>query len=353
MIGFIWLIVGITIVAIVAPFAMRLIFPHRVTWGEVGASVGISVVFSIICTLLIMFGGKFNTEILNGKVVNKDQVQVSCEHSYQVCSGTGENRVCTTYYDHNWDYDWMVYTTVGDIRIQRVDRQGTEEPPRFSKVVIGEHVAMENSYIDYLKGIESSLLYRKNHRVDSDLQRLVPNYPNVYDYYRSKPVIFRGVGADKSTQNQYNLAMRNLLKEIGGTKQVNVVVVIANTDRAEFGEYLRNEWRNGRKNDQVVVIGAPNFPEVAWSYSFGWSKNQEVNPAIDYDISEIDTLTPEKLSDVIKTNVVKEFKRRPMEEFKSYMWETKVEFWKLILVIILQIAINVGTAYYFYHNDIY
>lgn len=351
MIGFIWLIVGITIVAIVAPFVMRILFPHHVKWQEVAASIGISIVFSAICASVIIFGGKFNTEILNGKVVDKEQVQVSCEHSYQICSGSGENRTCTTYYEHSWDYDWMVRTTVGDVRINRVDSQGTQEPPRFTKVQIGEHVAMENSYLDYLKGIESSLLYRKNHRVDPDLQKLVPNYPNVYDYYRSKPVVFRGVSANKDTQNQYNTVMRNVLKEIGNSKQVNVVVVIANTDRAEFGEYLRNEWRNGRKNDQVVVIGAPNFPEVSWSYSFGWSKNQEVNPAIDYDLSEIETLTPETLGNIVKTNVVREFKRRPMEEFKSYLWETKVPFWQFILVIILQIAVNVGATVYFYKND--
>jgi len=352
MIGFIWLIVGITVVAIVAPFVMRFVFPHHISWKEVGISVIISIIFSVVCTLVVLFGGKFNTEILNGKVVGKEQVQVSCEHSYEVCSGTGNNRVCTTYYDHNWDYDWMVRTTVGDIRISRVDRQGTEEPPRFSKVVVGEHVAMENSYVDYLKGVDSSLLYRKNYRVDPDLQKLVPNYPSVYDYYRSKPVIFRGVSANKATQEAYNLQMRNVLKEIGGSKQVNVVVVIANTDRAEFGEYLRNEWRNGRKNDQVVVIGAPNFPEVSWSYSFGWSKNQEVNPAIDYDISELDTLTPEKLAYIVKSNVVREFKRRPMEEFKSYLWENKISWWVFLLVIILQVAVNVGAAVYFYKNEL-
>jgi hypothetical protein len=234
MIGFIWLIVGITVVAIVAPFVMRFVFPHHISWKEVGISVIISIIFSVVCTLVVLFSGKFNTEILNGKVVGKEQVQVRCEHSYEVCSGTGNNRVCTTYYEHNWDYDWMVRTTVGDIRISRVDRQGTEEPPRFSKVVVGEHVAMKNSYLDYLKGVDSSLFYRKNYRVDPDLQKLVPNYPSVYDYYRSKPVIFRGVSANKATQEAYNLQMRNVLKEIGGSKQVNIVVVIANTDRAEF-----------------------------------------------------------------------------------------------------------------------
>jgi len=353
MIGFIWFIVAVTIFAIFAPFVMRFLFPHRVLWREVAASIALSIVFSVVCSLVVIYGGSLNTEILNGKVTNKAQEQVSCEHSYQVCSGSGENRVCTTYYEHSYDYDWVVHTTVGEIVIDRVDRQGTKEPPRFSKVKIGEHAAVSNTYVDYLKGIESSLLYRKNHKIVKEYERLIPSYPRVFDYYRTRPVIFSGISVDNAERKMYNDAMHDVLKEIGNSKQVNIIVVIVDSENPEFAEYLRNDWHNGRKNDQIVVIGAPEYPKVEWSYSFGWSKKQDVNPSIDYDVTRLEHLSPEALAETVKTNVVKHFKRRPMEEFKSYLWETEIELWKFVLVFFLQIAFNAGLSYWWYRNDIY
>lgn len=351
MIGFIWFIIGLTVLAVCAPFILKFVKPHEMTWQEVGVSVVASVILSVASVLVVMFGGKFNTEILNGEVVKKAQVSVSCEHSYQVCSGSGDSRVCTTHYEHFNDYDWRVYTTVGELNISRVDRQGTREPPRFSQVQIGEYAAIENSYIDYLKDQESSLLYKKNRRVVPEFQRLVPAYPTVYDYYRNKPVLFKGVKISNKEKEQYNIAVTNMLKTLGNKKQVNVVVVIANTARPEFGEYLRNEWHNGRKNDQVVVIGVTEYPKVEWSYAFGWSKDLKVNSALSYDLNGLDELTPDLLVNTLQTNIQKHFKRRSMEEFKSYLWETKISWWAILLVVLVQIIVNVGIAFYMINND--
>lgn len=352
MIGFIWFVVAITIVAVLTPFITKIYFPHKLTWGEISISIIISIILSITSTLIVMYGGKSNTEIMNGEVVKKSQVEVSCSHSYQVCSGSGDNRVCVTHYEHFNDYDWRVFTTVGELNIDRIDRQGKDMPPRFKKVVIGEHVALESSYIDYLKEQETSLLYKKNHKENSRFEKLIPRYPRVYDYYHIKPVLFSGVRVSKETRDEYNRMLTDELRSLGNQKQVNVVVVFVNTDDVEFGEYLRNEWKNGRKNDQVVVLGVTDYPKVSWGYSFGWSKNQKINSSIKYDINHINEVTPATLTSLVVSNVKKNFTRRPMSEFKSYLWETPVQWWKLLIVIITQLVVNIGVAVYMIRNDI-
>lgn len=352
MISSIWFMVVICVLGIATPFVLKVLFPHRITAKEMVLSVILSIVVAGVVIFALMFGGKFNTEIHNGYVTSKSQERVSCEHSYQICSGSGNSRTCTTYYEHSHDYDWVVYSTVGTIRIRRVDDQGVREPPRFSKVVIKEPVALESTYLDYLKGIDNTLLYTPNVSKVKEFERLLPNYPRVYDYYRSKPVIFRGVNVTPQDRAAYNSAIRNMMKTLSYQKQVNVVVVIVDTKNPSFGEYLKNDWRNGRKNDQVIVVGAPEFPKVEWAYAFGWSKNQMVNKALQYDVSALDVLTPENLVEVARTNIKENFVRRPMESFKSYLWETKLEWWKILVAALVQIMANVALAVWFYREDV-
>lgn len=352
MISSIWFMVVLCVIGIATPFVLKVLFPHRISVRELILSITLSMLVASIVIAVLMFGGKFDTEIHNGHVTSKAKERTSCEHSYQICSGSGSSKVCTTYYDHSHDYNWVVRTTVGTLHISRIDSQGTKEPPRFSKAKVNEPVALENSYLDYLKGIDNTLLYTPNVNKVTEFERLLPNYPRVYDYYRSKPVIFRGVNASSQERDAFNSAIRDMLKTLSHQKQVNVVVVIVNTPQVAFGEYLKNHWRNGRKNDQVIVIGAPEFPKVEWAYAFGWSKNQMVNKALQYDVGALEELTPDNLVQVASANIKESFVRRPMESFKSYLWETKLDWWKIILAAMVQIAANVGLAVWFYREDV-
>lgn len=345
MITFIVLIVALTLMAVAMPFLLKLYYPHNVSFKEVAVSVSASMLISAICIFTVLFAGRFETEILNGEVLEKRQVRVACEHSYQVCVGSGEDQICSTHYEHSHDYDWRVFTSAGDFNINRVDSRGTVMPPRFSNVEIGEHAAIPNSYIDYLKGQKESLLYRENMNRVAEFDRLVPSYPAVYDYYRANPVIFSGLSVDGTTREQYNQAIRDILKKLGPTKQVNVVVVFANTVNPSFGEYLRNEWKNGRKNDQIVVIGMTQYPNVEWVYSFGWSKNEIVNTSLRMEIQASGEVSPESLASTIDFEIRKHFIRLPMSTFKTYLWTAPVSVWLMVLVIFIQLATNVTIAH--------
>lgn len=352
MVEIFWVLVGLGVISLAAPFVLRVLFPHEITAKELALSVLLSLVLGGFVLYLLVYGGRTNVELRHGHVVSKFKDQVSCEHSYQICTGSGNNRSCTTYYEHSHDYDWVVRTTVGNITINRVDRQGVKEPPRFSKVVIGEPVTREFTYIDYLKGVNNTLLYTRNANKDREFQNLMPRYPRVYDYYRSEPVIFKGIKVDQGTKQAYNAAVRSMLKTLARQKLVNTIVVVVGTERSSFGEYLKNEWRNGRKNDQVVVIGAPEFPKVSWAYAFGWSKVANINKALQYDFANIGELSPANMVETLDNNIRKSFVRRPMEEFKHYIWEAEVSWTKLIGLLLFQVFGNLAICFLIYKYDL-
>src|SRR5574342_424492 len=108
-----------------------------------------------------------DVEVWNGVVTGKEQNTVSCSHSYQCncrqsCTGSGKNQSCTTVcdtcYEHSHDYDWDVYTSINDtITIDRVDRQGVNEPSLWTAVKMGEPVSVTHSYKNYIKASPGTL----------------------------------------------------------------------------------------------------------------------------------------------------------------------------------------------------
>lgn len=346
MIGAVWAIVGLAIVAVAAPFICKLVWPHRIEPIEIVIGVVVAILIGAGSGYWLVYGDRINVEILNGKVVDKTRDEVSCEHSYQICSGTGNSKVCTTHYEHSYDVDWNVHTTVGTIRIPRVDRRGTTKPRRWADSLIGEPAAIENSYVDYTMGVKHTLLYTKNSS-NPEFAELTPTYPRVYDHYRVKPVIFMGI---PQASEPFVKAVRDMMRDVGPRHQVNFITVVVNTPDVAYGEWLKNEWRNGRKNDQVLVVGAPDWPNIKWATSFGWSENEIMNKKLPSDVMKLDQLTPENLVSTFKDNVG-EFKRRPMESFEHYLFQAEVGIGKLILVILAQVLSSIGLGIFFYKHD--
>lgn len=106
-----------------------------------------SVALQSLLYVTLTLGKAADVELLNGYVTGKERDVVSCSHSYECmcyytesCSGSGTSRSCTrtrhcsTCYEHSYDVDWDVHTTVGNLTIDRIDRQGLDQPPRWTAV---------------------------------------------------------------------------------------------------------------------------------------------------------------------------------------------------------------------------
>lgn len=313
-------LIGFLIFAAIAYAVALRIFPHTVTWKEV--LIGIAVQCVIITTVLYagIYSKGHDVQILNGYVTEKFKDRVSCEHSYScncrnVCSGTGSSRSCSqecdTCYEHTHDYDWVVNSTVGSLLIPRIDSQGVKEPPRFSKVEVGEFFAKESSYFNYIKA--SPLTIFDKNLIETQIQ--TPPYISVYDHYRINRVINFG-SAFVGDFNSLNSHLNERLKTLGNQKKVNVVVLFHKGTNA-FVETVRAKMYGGKINDVVVAIKASQSGDVETVDVFSWSKNDLVNVKIRDAVLDMKVLGDMKLlSDNITNIILKEYQPRRIEEFQ-------------------------------------
>jgi len=346
----------ILIPAILSIYIWKLIFKHEITLKEMLISAGITLV-----TSLVLLGGleaskyanMYDTEVLNGLVTGKEQVRVSCRHDYScncrmVTSGSGKNAttsmVCDTCYEHTNDWDWDVHTTVGTSTIDRIDRRGVEEPPRFSEVVVGEPAANTHSYINYLKGSKDSLFYLPQESL-KEWEGKIPKYPYVYDYYRSNKV-FNGTTVDAKGYNDY---ITNRLRTMGKEKQVNIVVFLTN-EKPQFFNAVLTQWGGIKKNDVFMMFGIKEG-KVQWFNSTSFAdgmNNKELhikmrNNALNKTM-ELGLLKEQV--DLVESD----FTRLPNEKFKYIVENIQPKSWAVLLCIFINLLITGFVSYNMANN---
>lgn len=347
--------------AIAAPFVLRILFPHKIELPEIAISIVGSILIASSVVIFVHLSTPTNVELLHGRVIDKRQVKVSCSHSYpcnprQVCSGTGSTRSCytvwSTCYRHSNDYDWRVFHDAarnGYLNIDRIDSRGTKEPPRFTSVLVGEPFTKANVYEDYIALAPNSLHYRKNVDVIPEYQRTIPRYPSITDLYRSNLIL-----TTHATNNvdlvEMNNVLRNRLIRWGNKHQVNLIVMFTQHDRA-FIEYLRNDWKNGRKNDAVILLNIDDENNVRWADIFSWSKNEYFNSIMRAQLSNMEKFTIDNFFEIVDNNI-EHYVRMPMSEFKQLKWDREFSISHIIAFTIFQLIFNLGILLFIYHNDI-
>ncbi len=251
---------------------MKFAFQRTISWSEAGIQFGVAIVLVFTIWQIGLHSRMTDRQFLNGVVTEKERVSVSCTHSYAChCRRDSKgNQTCDTCYEHSRDYDWMVYTNAikgsdGQFEIARVDRQGKWTPDRWAVVRVGEPVALERSFDNYIMASPDSVYHTKSNNT------ALPKYPSAYDYSRADRVLVDGVTVpDLPVWNQ---RLTEILSVLGPSKQSNVIIVFTKSPSAQFATDLRNSWLGGKKNDTVVVVGTPNYPQIAWVDVFSWSKS--------------------------------------------------------------------------------
>jgi hypothetical protein len=341
----IFLFVSISIVVFIA--ALK-IFPHTVTLQE----VGVGVLIQGLVIGLLYFGGMqmqgADVQIFNGAVLSKSREIVPCSHSYRcnchtTCTGTGTNRSCSescsTCYEHTNDYDWDVQSSVGDITIDRVDRRGSDEPPRWTAVVVGEPFAKEDSYFNYIKASPLSIFNKELY--NSTLA--VPSYPLVYDYYRINRVINHGskYTTDLSLLNQL---LNDSLKQLGPKKKANLVVIFHNQDTA-FVETTKAKHLGGKINDVYVMIKADETGIIEKVDSFSWAAQDIINVQMRDAILDLKTVDIPALSATIATVLDKHYVRRDIEDFAYLEDSIELPFWIVLCIGMFGFAFPIVWSY--------
>lgn len=342
------------------PFVAKIIWKHELTWTEhvINIIVGVGVV--LLGFALSFYSNVGDREIYNGQVTSKESVRVSCSHSYscrcrQVCSGSGSNRSCSTHcdtcYDHSYDVDHVVSSTIGSFKIDRVNRQGTTIPPRFTKVQVGDPVADTRYFSNYVKAAPDSLFNRtKSELLINQFGATLPEYPlEVFDYHYLNRVL--PVGVNVADIAEWNMELANALRPLGPSKKVNVVVVMTASKDTTYANALEAKWLGGKMNDVVVVLGVPEYPKLAWARVFSWSDEQLFKVELRNALTEQESVSPKATIGVIAEQIVKGFKRKDRKDFEYLKGESDPPLWLLITLFFISASVSVGMTLYLVNND--
>lgn len=338
---------------LVWPFIAKAIWKHEITLGELAANIAIGALIVVVGWYGGKYGQMHDVEVLNGQVVSKSRDRVSCEHSYRCrcresCTGSGQERrcweTCDTCYEHGYDIDWNLQTTVGGIEVARVDRRGLTEPSRWTRADVGDPVAKTSSYVNYIKGAPDSLFNAlKDLKSVEQHGHHVPPYPrNIYDLHYLDRVI--SVGFALPEASHWNLGLAMLLRKLGHEKQVNVVVVFTKGSDPEFATALRAKWLGGKKNDVVLVIGAPAYPEIAWTRVVSWTDNELFKVQLRDEIQALKTADRFVLLPLLEKHIRQGFERKPMADFAYLADEIEPPTWLIAVLFVLSVFISFATS---------
>lgn len=249
---------------VIGAIAFKVLWHRQVNFAEMMANMVVASILVCIVYFAGLYSEMADTQILNGKVTSKQKERVSCSHSYPCnCTptpcGKSTCSTCDTCYDHSHDFDWNADTTIGEFTIDRVDRQGVKEPPRWTTIKAGDPVSRTDAYVNYIKASPDSL-FTFSRQLVNDFKGAIPDYPAaVYDYYKVNRVIADGVSIDSG---KWNSALSEALKDVGPAKQVNAVVLLTKRPDRLYASAVRSAWLGGKKNDVVVVVGAPDGKSI-------------------------------------------------------------------------------------------
>jgi hypothetical protein len=322
-----------------------------VFWHRKKFEPRVLIFLSVIGPLVVVIGysavlihNRVDTEVWNGEVTKKVREEVACEHSY-TCNCTTDKdgrQTCQTCYEHDHDVDWKLENTAGDdIEIRRVDRQGVDEPPRWTAVQIGDPVSQLHHFVNYVMGAKDSLFNNKDAQSSFDqFKSQIPAYPDhVYDYYRLNRVLAVGkVEIDELSLNAWDQQLAQMLRPLGPRKQVNVIIVLTTIKDPNFANALRTAWLGGKKNDVVVVIGTTDYPKVDWARVFSWTDNEAFKIQLADAIQDKGTLDPVNTTALIGGWVNRDFTRKHMKDFNYLAWESTPSMSACIIIAFLSLA---------------
>lgn len=335
------------------------IFLKGITVKELITQLAVQVVVTLVSVFVISFSNTADTEILNGYVVNKSKDRVSCTHSYscppchEECSGTGKDKscheVCSTCYDHDYDYDWNVLTSIGTFEIDRVDRQGVIAPSRWDVVRVGDPVSKTHNYKNYIKASPNSL-FRHNESGDFKYKGTIPDYPdNIYDYYK----IDRLVSSIPTNKALWNEGLSQVNSELGAKKQVNILVVLTHYPQ-DWYNVLEASWIGGKKNDVVLVIGVDTATNKAsWAQVMCWTTAKIFEVKLRDDILNLNTIEPKGVLNVLREDVDKYYIRKPMKDFEYLAATITPSTTQLVISILIGSIIAIMLTIFFNKEDIF
>jgi hypothetical protein len=330
-----------------------------------GMLAGVYWLVSVVIVISVV-GGSFAaqvvaTEIINGEVTGKQVKTGSYIRSYscnckQRCSGTGNNRSCSTTcdtcYEDRYTKKWTCDTTVGSHTIESLDSTSrsvwkTPDPARYTAIKIGEPASAGKFYTNYVQAVPGSL-FAKNLKGNT-FTGLLPSYPQVYDLYRVNRFLTPGLGIANAAEWNEKLSLS--MNKLGYQKEVNLIVVAAKTNDRSYAEALNHHWKGANKNDVIVVFGSTQWPKLDFVEVLSWSKSELFKVKLRDELFALGEVTPDAVVAITSKHIREGFVRRQMSEFEYLKDEIHSPTWVLVTTVVLQFLSTLILIFWFKHEQ--
>lgn len=314
-------------------------------------ALGIGIGISFASVLVVRMGATNDTEIVNGKITEKVREHDTYERSYKCRCRTNSKgtETCSTCYETRYTVEWIAKSTVGDFKLKSLDRSSrsvylTPDPDIYTRIGIGEPASAKRTYTNYVQAIPESLYTPTSKAVRERLAKHIPSYPDtIYDRWKNDHVV--SADTNIADLNDWNLDVANALRDVGPEKQVNLIFMVTSSNDPAIEFAVRDAWDNGNKNDVIVIVGAPNYPQVEFVRILTWSKNELFKIELADAVVEYGKADKGLVPIAIK-QINKNFERRKMKEFEYLSNEISMPMWGIILVLCLIMAATFGVYFY-------
>ncbi len=328
-----------------------------VTLKEFGLVVLMTLVVAGSSAGIVSCANTHDVEVWNGWVTQKERDRVSCSHSYTCnchavsCGKDCTTTVCSTCYEHSNDWDWNVHTSNGEtITINRIDRQGVHEPPRFTAVVMGEPTSLTHSYKNYIKASPGSLF--RHQGLKEKYASSLPAYPQgVYDYHRLDRLVL--AGATVHDAKAWNNDLSRINAELGRKKQVNMIVVVARDKPRDWYYALEESWIGGKKNDVILVVSVDSDLKPQWAEVMTWTTNELFKVKLRDDVMDMPNLDRGGLLVRLSSNVETFYQRKPMKDFEYLSSSITPSSTQWVLTLLIATVIALGMTWAFQVHDVF
>ncbi len=331
----------------------------KITLKEFFTQQGVLLAIVILGYFISRWTSTQDVEVWSGEIVKKEKNKVSCSHSYPCnphpcnCDKNGCDTCWDTCYDHAYDWDWNLYTSNREdrvITVDRIDSQGSEEPPRWTQVKIGDPTAQAHDFTNYIKANPGSILRRSG--VAELYKGLIPKYPNkIYDYYYCDRFLVVG-DVNVPGIEKWNRQLNVTNADLGAKKKMNIVVVAVALNEPEYAYALEEAWIGGKKNDLVIVIGIPSYPKIEWVSIFSWSTAEDLKVELRDAIIRVGTMERrEEIGKLIYQMADEKFIHRHMDDFKYLMAGAQPGTAGTIILFITGTLLSIGMTISFWKND--
>jgi hypothetical protein len=345
-----WYLLAPLLLSAITIFILHRVSNHM-TWGKAFAFAAGGLVISALILSGAFYAGKgaktHDTEIWNGQVTSKARVHGTYTRSYScncrtTTSGSGKNSstttTCDTCYEDHWTVHWGCNSNIGPFTIDDKDWTSPAvyalpDPQRYTRIQPGDPVSKTHGYTNYIKAVPETLFKPAQGDLKARFKGMVPEYPmEIYDIYHVNRVI--PVGVSIPSLQEWNDKLSDALKTLGPAKQANAVIVIVKTNDPSYFYALQDAWLNGKKNDIVLVIGAPDFPnKAAWVNVMALSQDDIFQVKLRDDILALPQLTPDAVISTLKSEAMATFKRKHMRDFAYLDAEIDPPAWVMELAL--------------------